>query len=175
MSLPSCVLDANVAVKLFLDEPFTAEVTMLFSEYIAHPEHEPFVVPDLFYIECANILWKRVMRRKDLEAGLARQHIADLRQLELPAVSMATLAERAVEIGMIYDITAYDASYVVLAEERAVPLLTGDQRLINALAGSPFTLVSIAGVCGQLSRGGLIRNYGAPAPMPSGPALIYFP
>ncbi len=143
MSLPSCVLDANVAVKLFLSEPFTQEVTLLFAEYIAHPEYEPFVVPDLFYIECANILWKRVMRRKDLEARLARQHIADLRHLQIPSVGMATLAERAVEIGMIYDITSYDASYVALAEECGVPLLTGDQRLINSLAHSPFDLVSI--------------------------------
>jgi len=143
MSLPSCVLDASVAVKLFLAEPFTPEVTVLFSEYIAHPEHEPFVVPDLFYIECANILWKRVMRRKDLDATRARQHIADLRNLNIPSVGMATLAERAVEIGMVYDITGYDASYVALVEIHGVPLLTGDQRLITKLMDSPFSLVSI--------------------------------
>lgn len=144
MSLPSCVLDASVAVKLFLSEPFTPEVTLLFSEYIAHPEHEPFIVPDLFYIECANILWKRVMHRKDLDASRARQHIADLRNLNIPSVGLATLAERAVELGMLYDITCYDASYVALSEQNSVPLLTGDERLINKLAGSPFALVNIA-------------------------------
>jgi len=144
MSLPSCILDASVAVKLFLQEPFTPEVTLIFSEYIAHPELEPFVVPDLFYIECANILWKRVTRLKNLDANLARRHIADLRNLHIPSVGMATLSERAVEIGMVYDITAYDASYVALSEARGVPLLTGDERLIQKLRGSPFDLVSIA-------------------------------
>jgi len=143
MSLPFCVIDASVAVKLFLPEPFTPEVTVLFSEYIAHPEHEPFVVPDLFYIECANILWKRVMRLKNLDANQARQHIADLRNLNIPSVGMATLAERSIEIGMVYDITGYDASYVALAETRGIPLLTGDQRLITKLMGSRFSLVSI--------------------------------
>lgn len=83
------------------------------------------------------------MRRHDLDARLARQHIADLCHLQIPSVNMTTLAERAVEIGMIFDITAYDASYVTLSEVHGVPLLTGDQRLINTLAGSPFTLVSI--------------------------------
>lgn len=143
MSLIPCVIDASVAVKLFLTESYTQEVTMLFSDYIANPECEPFIVPDLFYIECANIFWKRVMRRNDLDANLAKQHIADLRQLRIPTVSMEQLAERALELGMIYDITAYDASYVALAEERGIPLLTGDQRLINSLVGSPYSLLSI--------------------------------
>lgn len=144
MSLPPCVLDASVAIKLFLPEAFTPEVTLLFAEVVAHPGSEPFVVPDLFFIECANILWKRVTRLKDLDAGLARRHLADLRALQIPSVGMAALADRALEIGMRHEITCYDASYVTLAEARGIPFLTGDQRLIDALAGSPFALVGLA-------------------------------
>ena len=143
MSLPCCVIDASVVIKLFLPEPFTEDVTLMFSEYIAHPEYEPFVVPDLFYIECANILWKRVKRLGELDEHLAQQHIRDLCRLKIPSVSSDTLAERAVEIGMTYDITAYDACYIALSEQRGIPFLTGDERLMHILQSSPYTLVDI--------------------------------
>jgi len=51
------VVDASVAIKLFIDEPLSEQAEVLFSTPQAEPAGE-FHVPDLFYIECTNVLWK---------------------------------------------------------------------------------------------------------------------
>jgi hypothetical protein len=51
------VLDASVGIKLFIDEEFSDKVQRLFSGLAEDPEAEIYV-PDLYYIECANILLK---------------------------------------------------------------------------------------------------------------------
>ena len=57
-------------------------------------------------------------------------------------VSTANLMEEAVVIGLSYGITAYDASYVALSERIKAPLLTLDQKLVNALATSSYDVRS---------------------------------
>ncbi len=52
-----CVLDASVGIKLFVEEEFSDKVQRLFSK-LAEDPHTEIHVPDLFYIECANILLK---------------------------------------------------------------------------------------------------------------------
>jgi predicted nucleic acid-binding protein len=51
-----CVVDASVAVKLYLAEPLATEAIALFGLLTAPVT--VFHVPDLFYVECANIFWK---------------------------------------------------------------------------------------------------------------------
>ncbi len=53
-----CLVDTSVCIKYFIADPLTAKVNQLFG-YLANPQTEIFV-PDLFYIECANVLWKYV-------------------------------------------------------------------------------------------------------------------
>ncbi|MHB9023142.1 MAG: type II toxin-antitoxin system VapC family toxin [Armatimonadota bacterium] len=130
------MVDASVGIKLFLDEEYAEEVEALFaSEAI-------LLVPDLFHIECTNILWKRVSR------GLyplqsARENIADLYAMNLPTTPTAGLMARALELASQYKITAYDACYLALAELHSVPLLTEDTPLRNALVGSHIQTLTI--------------------------------
>jgi len=49
-----CVVDASVSIKQFIPDPLSAKVKQLFS-HLNQPDTE-FFVPDLFYIESANIL-----------------------------------------------------------------------------------------------------------------------
>lgn len=51
-------MDTSVCIKQFISDPLTAKVNQLF-DHLAVPQTE-FFVPDLFYIECANTLWKYV-------------------------------------------------------------------------------------------------------------------
>ena len=60
-SRPRYVVDASVGIKLFVEEEFSERVQALFSHLDADPSAELFV-PDLFYIECANILLKNTRR-----------------------------------------------------------------------------------------------------------------
>jgi len=52
-----CVVDASVGIKLFVSEPLSDKAQALFNR-LASDLPADLHVPDLFYIECANILWK---------------------------------------------------------------------------------------------------------------------
>ena len=134
-----CVVDARVSIKQFIPDPLSAKVKQLFS-HLNQPDTE-FFVPDLFYIESANILWKYVRARQYSLTDVS-QDLANLKSLSLRVVSTANLMEEAVVIGLSYGITAYDASYVALSERIKAPLLTLDQKLVNALATSSYDVRS---------------------------------
>jgi len=131
-----CVVDASVAIKLFVVEPLSDRADALFDRLAVDPPAQ-FYVPDLFFVECANILWKHV-RRFGYPAGSARQDIADLGALALRAVSTADLIAEALPIALAYDITAYDACYVALARLVGAPLITADEALVRKLAGTMY-------------------------------------
>lgn len=126
-----CVVDASVCIKQFLPDPLSAKAQQLFAN-LANPQNEIYI-PDLFYIESANALW-RYVRAGQLTTTQVQANLASLKALSLRVVSTADLMEEAVNIAIAYGISAYDASYVALAHRVSSPLLTLDQRLLNALA-----------------------------------------
>ena len=137
----SCVVDASVAIKLFLPEDYSSDVQEFFAQHFAQP-HGCLFVPDLFFVECANILWKKI-RREKYDACKAAADLATLRGFSLPTTLTADLMERALEIACAHGITAYDACYVALAEARGVPLLTADDRLAARLTGSSHEVITL--------------------------------
>ncbi len=75
------VVDASVGIKLFLVEPLSDRADALFS-HVADDPPSRFYVPDLFFIECTNILWKYV-QRFGYPADAAGQDVAALTKLPL--------------------------------------------------------------------------------------------
>lgn len=126
-----CVVDASVAVKQFVRDPRTEKAIELFAR-MADPRTE-FFVPDLFCIEMANILWKYV-RAGQLTASQVQEDLTTLEGYPLRVFSTVTLMKEAVALGITYNLTAYDGSYVALARRVAAPLLTVDRKLFDALA-----------------------------------------
>jgi predicted nucleic acid-binding protein len=132
--IDACVVDASVGIKLFVVEDLSEEADRLFGQLVGDSPAS-FYVPDLFYVECANILWKYV-RRYGYPPENARQDVADLTALPLATVSTADLLESALDLALTYKITVYDASYAVLARQLELPLVTADAPLARKLAGS---------------------------------------
>jgi predicted nucleic acid-binding protein len=130
----NCVVDASVGIKLFLVEPLSDRVDALF-DHLTDALPTSLYVPDLFFVECANILWKYV-RRFGYAAEAARQDAADLGRLPLRSVPTAALIEPALLLAMTCEITAYDATYAALAERLSLPLVTADEGLVRKLAGA---------------------------------------
>jgi len=125
------VMDASVGIKLFIDEEFSDKVQHLFARLAEDPRAE-IHVPDLFYIECANILLKYTRRfNRPLEDSLA--DIRDLNELALKVTSTAELIEDALALAAEKKLTAYDACYVVLAQKLEMPLVTADAPLVKAI------------------------------------------
>ena len=126
-----CVVDASVGIKLFVDEPLSEQARRVFEGLAADPPAE-LHVPDLFFIECANILWKYTRRfQRPLEDSQA--DLGDLRKLNLRVLSTADLMEDALTLGAETGLTAYDACYAVLAQRLEVPLVTADAPLAKTI------------------------------------------
>ncbi|GAB4539473.1 MAG: hypothetical protein Fur002_04670 [Anaerolineales bacterium] len=126
-----CVLDASVGIKLFIEEEFSDKVRNLFAKLAEDPQTE-IHIPDLFYIDCANILLKYTRRyTRPLEDSLA--DIKDLNKLALKSTSTAELMEEALLLANKKKLTAYDACYAVLAHRLNLPLVTADAPLAKAV------------------------------------------
>jgi predicted nucleic acid-binding protein len=94
-------------------------------------------LPDFFYIECANVLWKH-SRRSGYPTDKARKALADLGKLAVKRYPTADLAAQALNIATDENITAYDACYVALALTLSVPFVTADEKLARALSGTKY-------------------------------------
>ena len=126
-----CVLDASVGIKLFVEEEFSDKVQQLFAKLADDPQAE-IHVPDLFYVECANILLKYTRRfDRPLEDSLA--DLKDLNELALTITSTTELIEDALKLADEKKLTAYDACYAVLAQKLDLPLVTADAPLAKAI------------------------------------------
>ena len=125
------VVDASVGIKLFVDEPLSDVTERLFEKLTEDPPAE-FLVPDLFYIECANILLKYKRRfGRSLEDSLA--DLGDLNQLAIKSVPTVELMEEALILADEKNLTAYDACYAVLARRLEIPLITADEPMLKAV------------------------------------------
>jgi len=130
------VVDASVGIKLFVEEEFSEQAHALFSYLAADPPAELYI-PDLFYIECTNILLKYTRRfGRSLEDSQA--DVADIKLLALKSTSTAELMEEAFLLAAANGLTAYDACYAVLSQNLEVPLITADERLSKAIKLSIF-------------------------------------
>ena len=134
-----CVVDTSVCIKQFICDPLTPKVNQLL-DHLVNPQTE-FFVPDLFYIECANTLWKYV-RAGLYTATEVQADLATLKTFPLRVVSTADLMAEAVTIALAYGISAYDASYVALSQQVSAPLLTLDGKLVRALANASYDIRS---------------------------------
>jgi len=135
LPLTACVVDASAGIKAVLIEPLSAQADRLFAGLFGAPPVRIYV-PDLFFVECANILWKYV-RRQSSPVQDALTHLYFLNGLQLQRTPTVDLVVDALPLAVTYNLSAYDACYVALAERLQVPLVTADEALIRKLAGSP--------------------------------------
>lgn len=136
--LRQCVVDANVALKLFVEQPGSDQADALFVQ-LGTDSQARYYAPDLIYSECASALAKYV-RLRGLSAAAARKSVKELVGLGLVSVPTVELVSDALDLALKHQVTAYDACYVALAGRLNVPLVTADERLLNALAGSSWDL-----------------------------------
>jgi len=132
MKLPETfAVDASVGVKLFLEESGSEEAERLFALLGRDPPHV-IAVPDLFFIECANVFRSRAHRRL-MTAEQARQAFAILRTLPLQIVSSPAITPAALDLALALGLSVYDGTYAALAERLGVPLVTADRKLARKL------------------------------------------
>ena len=130
------VVDASVAAKWFLpaDGETLAQEALEFLRRYATGQIR-LIVPDLFWAEFGNVLWKAV-RQGRWSREAAEAAITAMKKRDLPTVSSLDLLEAAFAIADAFQRTVYDSLYVALAISSKAVMVTADERLAHALAAS---------------------------------------
>jgi len=127
----SIVLDASVVASAFFPETHSdAAKALLVAGHSLH-------APELLYAEVANVIWKRG-RRGEIAPGEAEALFSDIMDLPIETASIEELAPAALQLAIRTRQTVYDCLYLALAMKLKTTVASGDQRLVNALAGTPF-------------------------------------
>ena len=132
--MTSVVVDASVAVKWCLPsvrEELVAEAEELLAS--SRRDEVRFVVPDLFWVELANALWKAV-RRADISSDNAASAMSFMRDLDIATIPSLDLVPEALNLAISGGRTVYDSLYIALAMQSNSEMITADERLANALA-----------------------------------------
>jgi predicted nucleic acid-binding protein len=122
------IIDASVMLSAFFPDEAQPQAQAVIREYVAG--RLPLKAPALLPYELANAVWQAERRGRisHLQADQIIKAFAGLEIEILPQEwgEMLPFARK-------YDRSAYDAAYLALSEKTGEPLITGDERLYNAI------------------------------------------
>lgn len=124
------VIDASVALKWVVEEEGTAQALSL------RHSAARLLAPDLLMVECANVLWKKVIR-SELPADHARLAARLLQGSEVELLATRHLVERTLALATLLNHAAHDCLYLALAEEQDCRFVTADRRFAERTRASP--------------------------------------
>jgi predicted nucleic acid-binding protein len=128
------ILDASVAAKVCITESDSVSARALARS------GTQLIAPELIFAEVANVAVKR-LRRGDIPLDIAEAMMISVVSLVHEAVPIAGLVGRAFALAADHGLSAYDAIYVALAEERGCDLVTADMRLIARVSQAGLPIV----------------------------------
>jgi|SRR5215469_160419 len=128
------VVDASVAAKWCLPrsgETLVDEAFNFLKRYVAGDIQ--MIVPDLFWAELGNILWKAT-RQGRCNIAAAHAALEALEERNVPTIPSLTVLALALDLANTFGRTVYDSLYIALAVNSKAELITADERLASAVA-----------------------------------------
>jgi predicted nucleic acid-binding protein len=127
------VLDASVAVKWFLPEKVETLATEALALLDRSGKNEiQIIVPDLFWVEFASVLWKAI-RRGNFPKDSADAALASLKRFDFPTVPSLKLLDNAFQTAAAHGRTVWECLCVAVALQTNSQLCPADNRLVNSL------------------------------------------
>jgi predicted nucleic acid-binding protein len=123
-------VDSSVVAKWVLPEPDSGQAQRLIAEIALQGER--LIILDLALAEAANAIWKR-FHRGVATLVEARQFLDELLRCPVQIEPASRLLKPALEIAAKYDRSIYDALFVALVQDLALPGVTADEPLYRAV------------------------------------------
>jgi predicted nucleic acid-binding protein len=141
--LKRLVIDASVALKWFLlDEKYGDRALALLERFVRG--ELDLSAPSLMVYEVINGL-VIAQRKGRIAEEQVLTSISGFLNLGITFVNVAGLEARVLHFCRVYNRSAYDASYLAVAEQDSVALVTGDERLYNSTKGKAAWVKWIGG------------------------------
>ena len=121
------VVDASVAVKLYVPEVHSAHAIRFFSD-----GHE-LIAPEFMLAEFGNIIWKKSVLLGELTEVESNAIVFAAQELPLGYYYTHGLLTDALQIALATKRTVYDSLYIALAAAQACELMTDDRKLHKSL------------------------------------------
>jgi len=132
------IVDASVALKWVLQEHDSDRAMALLA-------NEALASPELFWAECANVLWVKA-RRGQINAAHARAAFAAIDAAPVSVVAGRALAAAAHAIAFELDQSAYDCLYLAAALAERCAFVTADEAFARAALAHPVYAGSVRGL-----------------------------
>ncbi|MBS7645529.1 MAG: type II toxin-antitoxin system VapC family toxin [Candidatus Bathyarchaeia archaeon] len=128
------VLDASAIAALYTPEAHSGWVRD------AVRRHRRFHILDLTFYEVSNALWKKLLLREMKGSEMDRALRGAWKFMDTLCLthSHKEVRERSLEASIRYALTIYDSSYLALAENLGVKLITVDMDLHERLRETPL-------------------------------------
>ena len=125
-------IDANVVLKLVLNEEYSEQADALWSDFKS--QAYTIIAPPLAIYEIAAVL-RQTVHRGEIDPGEGREALAAILQLGIGTIEPVDLHLQAYDLATRFNLPAtYDASYLVVAESLGCEFWTADRRLVNAVS-----------------------------------------
>ncbi len=133
------VLDSSVALSWAFEDEASPATEALFDR----ASREGAIVPDLWYVELANVLVGAERRgRLTSEKVALFVRTIDALRLQLDPLTSARAFDEIRSLALAERLTTYDATYLDLAMRRGLPLATLDADLVRAASRRGVTILS---------------------------------
>lgn len=122
------IVDASVVLRAFFPDEAQARAQAVMRDHVAG--RILLKAPDLLPYELANAVWQ-AERRGRLSSAQAEEILQAMEGLRIEIEPLAWGAM--LPLARRFERSAYDATYLALAEKLGEPLITGDERLYHAV------------------------------------------
>lgn len=133
------VIDTSALAPWLVTEEYSPNTAALIRQI--RPPQE-LCIPEFGLTECVNVLWKQV-RLRGMAQAVAEQLLQDLLKLPLRLMPASPVYEDAFQIGIKYQLAIYDSLYTALAKQLNYPLITLDQKQMQAAAQEHVTVTPL--------------------------------
>lgn len=127
--MTSIVLDSSVAIKWYLREVLSEKALVL--KDLIEKERLPVGVPRIFFLETANVLWKKSLLTHELSPNNAKGIYSRILDTSFHIVQDDEILLKALDIALRHAISVYDGMYLASALRLNSIFVTADKAFVK--------------------------------------------